>query len=79
MIKVSLGELILIGMALGVLLVCWLWAVHVLRERKRERRTRTNLVLCRICGAVYPHATGGDLSVCPACGTPNERNTLDAI
>ena len=79
MIKVSLGQLILIGMALGVLLVCWLWAVHVLRERKRDRRTRTNLVLCRICGGVYSNTSGGGISVCPACGTPNERNPLDVI
>ena len=79
MIKVSLGDLILVGMALGVALVCVLWVLAVLGERRANRRIRNNVVFCRICGSAYPTANGGDVTVCPVCGSPNERNTMDAI
>ena len=79
MIKVSLSDLILIGMALGVVLVCALWVVAVLGDRRTSKRTRSHVVFCRICGSGYPTANGGDISVCPVCGTPNEKNTMDAI
>ena len=78
MIKVSLSDLILIGMALGVVLVCVLWVVAVLGERRASRRIRNNVVFCRICGSAY-QAANGDISVCPICSTPNEKNTMDAI
>ena len=79
MIKVSLSEIILIGMALGVILVCALWVVAVLGERRANRRIRDNVVFCRICGSAYQTANGNDTSVCPICNTPNEKNTMDAI
>lgn len=78
MIKVSLSDLILIGMALGVLLVCVLWILAVLGERRLHRRSRAQVVFCRICGSAY-QITNVDVSVCPVCNTPNERNTMDAI
>lgn len=80
MIKVALSDLILIGMALGVVLVCALWVVAVLGERRANRRSSSNVVFCRICGSAYQ--TGGvanEISVCPICRTPNEKNTMDAI
>ena len=79
MIKVSLGDLILIGMALGVVLVCAIWVIAVLGERRANRRIRNNVIFCRICGSAYETANGGDTSVCPVCHTPNEKNTMDAI
>lgn len=79
MIKVSLGDLILIGMAMGVVLVCVLWMIAVLGERRANRRIRDNVVFCRICGSAYQTVNGGEISVCPICRTPNERNTMDAI
>ena len=79
MIKVSLSDLILIGMALGVVLVCGLWVIAVLGERRTSKRVRDNVVFCRICGSAYQPTSGGDTSVCPVCNTPNEKNTMDAI
>ncbi len=79
MIKVSLSDLILIGMAFGVLLVCALWVVAVLNERRLNRRIRDNVVFCRICGSAYQTLSGVETSLCPICKTPNEKNTMDAI
>ena len=79
MIKVSLSDLILIGMALSVSLVCVLWVVAVLGERRTSRRLRDNIVFCRICGSAYQTADRVDTSLCPVCYTPNEKNTMDAI
>lgn len=79
MIKVSLSDLILISMALGVSLVCVLWVLAVMGERRRERRNRGNVVRCRICGSVYQNPGAAAISTCPACLTPNEKNRLDAI
>ena len=80
MIKVTLSDLILIGMALGVVLVCALWVVAVLGERRTNRRIKSNVVFCRICGSAYqPAGAPNEISVCPVCRTPNERNTMDAI
>ena len=80
MIKVTLSDLILIGMALGVVLVCALWIVAVFGERRTNRRMSSNVVFCRICGSAY-QTTGAtnQISICPVCKTPNEKNTMDAI
>lgn len=79
MIKVSLSDLILIGMAGGVILVCALWTIAVIRDRRLNRRIRSNIVFCRICGSAYHNENPSDISVCPVCQTPNERNTMSAI
>lgn len=80
MIKVTLSDLILIGMALGVVLVCALWVIAVLGERRMNRRIKSNVVFCRICGSAYQTVGGThEISVCPICKTPNEKNTMDAI
>jgi hypothetical protein len=79
MIKVTLSEFIFIGMALGVVLVCLVWLNAVFRDQRSIRRERSHLFLCRICGCAYQSATSDDVTVCPACNTPNERRQMDAI
>lgn len=79
MIKVTLSQLIFLGMAIGVTLVCLLWVIAVVSQRRKERKTRSNIISCRICGCTYANTTGADASVCPSCRTPNERNPLAPI
>lgn len=79
MIKVSLGDLILIGMALGVTLVCLLWLIAVFHERRKHRRVSISTNLCRICGCAYPGPPTTDITICPACGAANEHNALEPI
>ena len=79
MIKVSLSDLILIGMALGVVLVCTLWVVAVIRDRRLSQRIRNHTVFCRICGSAYQTESTTEVTVCPVCKTPNEKNTMSAI
>ena len=79
MIKVSLSDLILIGMALGVVLVCALWVFAVIRDRRYSLRIRNNTVFCRICGSAYQTESSNDVTLCPVCKTPNEKNTMSAI
>jgi uncharacterized paraquat-inducible protein A len=72
MISVSLSTLIFWGMFLGVLMLGAHWLVAVLRERRDDRRVRSDLVHCRICGHIYKNDDGGKISACPACGSLNE-------
>jgi hypothetical protein len=78
MINVSLSELILLSMALGLTIVVIGWVVSSVRVRRREVQRRKGVVLCRICGVRYE---GGneDMTICPACETPNESRPPDLI
>lgn len=73
MIPVSLSTLVMLGMALGVALLGVLWLVAVWQERRGEKRTRADLVSCRICGGIYENADK-KISACPSCGSLNESS-----
>lgn len=79
MIKVTLSQLIFIGMILGIVTVGFLWLHAVLRDRRTHKRARSNVRLCRICGCAYQPPSNEDVTVCPVCDTPNERHQMDAI
>jgi hypothetical protein len=72
MIQVSLTTLVLLGMALGVVLLGCIWLVAVWRERRDEGRGQRNLVCCRICGHVYENGERRPITACPQCGSLNE-------
>ena len=78
MINVSLSQLILVCMAIGIVIVVIGWLASTLRQRRREMQRRKGVILCRICGVRYE---GGneDMTVCPACETPNESRPPDLI
>ncbi len=73
MIPVSLSMLIMLGMALGIVLLGVLWLIAVWRERRDEKRAHANLVSCRICGSVYEKISK-KISACPSCGSLNESS-----
>lgn len=79
MIRVTLSQLIFIGMVIGVAMVCFLWLVAVVADRRRDRKTRANIISCRICGCMYANSEGSEVSVCPSCQTPNEKNPAAPI
>lgn len=79
MIRISLSNLILLGMVGGMALVCLLWVISVWKDRRRENRRRRDVILCRICGSAYPAPVQKELSRCPMCQTPNERTVLPPI
>ncbi len=74
MIGIGLAELIMLVMLIVVSLVCGLWFYTFWREQRRETQRRRIAIQCRICGCTYaipkksPHIT-----VCPSCGSHNER------
>jgi predicted Zn-ribbon and HTH transcriptional regulator len=72
MIQVTLTNLMLLGMAIGVVMLGIIWLIAVWKERYGERRIRQDLVCCRICGHVYENAEKRRLSACPQCGSLNE-------
>ncbi len=78
MINVSLSHLILLSMAIGLALVAVGWVASTIRRSQREVQRRKGVILCRICGVRYE---GGneDISICPACQTPNESRPPDLI
>jgi len=78
MINVSLSHMILLSMAVGLAFVVIGFIVNTMRRRRREVQLRKGVILCRICGVRYE---GGneDISICPACQTPNESRPPDLI
>jgi rRNA maturation endonuclease Nob1 len=78
MINVSLSELVLIVLALGVALVGMWWVIGVTGVKRAEIRKHKGVVMCRICGVHY-EVEGEDISTCPACGTLNERKPVGEI
>ena len=78
MINVSLSGLILVCLALGLSFLVISWLVSSVRVKRREVQRRKGVILCRICGIRYE---GGneDITICPACETPNESRPPDLI
>ena len=73
MIRVSLAVLVFLYLFVFVMAV---FAVWVMEERRRQRRARLalqNRVRCSVCAYDFEDASLGPLSVCPRCGTTNER------
>jgi hypothetical protein len=79
MIQVTLTTLVLLGMAVGVVLLGIIWLIAVWRERRVENRARQDLVGCRICGHVYENAEKRPVSACPQCGSLNEPSKPSPI
>jgi hypothetical protein len=83
MIAVSLGTLILLMLAVGLALVLVLWLSGVSGVHRVEKQKHQGLITCRICSVRYeeaPHATeASSVSICPACGTPNESKPIVVI
>ena len=73
MIPVALSTLVMLGMALGIVLLGLLWLIAVWRERRGEKLLHTDLVSCRICGNIY-EKTDKKISACPSCGSLNESS-----
>ncbi|TDU70631.1 hypothetical protein EI77_02679 [Prosthecobacter fusiformis] len=80
MIGIGLAQLIMLVMLIGVSSVCSLWFYTFWRERRREVKRRRIAILCRICGCTYaiPHKSP-HITVCPSCGSKNERGGLPPI
>lgn len=78
MIEVTLGQLVLLALGLGLVLVSLSWFVGVTRVRRAEQRRMKDVVTCRICGVRY-EAEPSVLAPCPACGTPNEMEPPNVI
>ena len=79
MIRVSLAVLVFLYLFVFIMAVFAVWA---LEERRRQRRARIalqNRVHCSVCAYDFEDASLGPLSVCPRCGTTNERQKPSKI
>ena len=81
MIPIPLGGLIILFMAVGVTTVGVLWFHSFWVDHKREVYRRRIAIQCRICGTAYACKAKRkiDVTICPVCRTPNERNKLQQI
>jgi hypothetical protein len=80
MIRIQLSGLIVTVMLLGVCLVCGLWMWTLWRERRREVTRRRIAIQCRICNCNYAlPKKNSQVSLCPSCGSKNQRGALDPI
>jgi rRNA maturation endonuclease Nob1 len=79
MIPVSLTTLLIIGLAVGVLLLGLLWLLAVTSQRRHEKKVQQFLVQCRICGNIYDNPDKKTMSACPSCGSLNEATHTRAI
>ena len=71
MINVTLSQLVLLCLGLGLILVTLSWLLGSARVRRAEKRQLKGVVTCRICGVRY-EADQDTPSICPSCATPNE-------
>ncbi len=78
MIDVTISQLVLFCLVLGVGLVSLTWFITVTRVRRAEKKRLQDVFTCRICGVRY-EAESNSLSECPACGTPNEMEPPSMI
>lgn len=78
MINVTLSQMVMLCLALGLVLVAVSWTSGVIRVRCAERRRQRGVITCRICGVRY-ETEEGISSVCPACATPNENEPPGVI
>lgn len=79
MIPVSLATLLIIGLAVGVLLLGLLWLLAVTSQRRHEKKVHEFLIQCRICGNIYDNPDRKTVSACPSCGSHNEATRARPI
>jgi hypothetical protein len=87
MIPVDLSQFIVVFMLMGVCLVVFLWTLSLWRDSMRDARRRRIAIQCRICNCTYqlqapPNRRVGQdspTSICPACGSRNQRGALGPI
>lgn len=73
MINVTLSQLLLVCLSIGLVLVFFSWLFGSSRVRRAEKRRMKGVVTCRICGVRYEgEGEDGSTTTCPACATPNE-------
>ena len=73
MINVTLSQMVMLCFGLGMVLVLLSWLFGSTRVRRAEKRRLKGVITCRICGVRYEaEAMEGEMSICPACATPNE-------
>lgn len=72
-IHTSLTSLIILNLLAALAVIGLSWAVKVIRQRQRERRSTRHQVICAVCGTVFTDATRKEVLTCPACGRLNER------
>jgi rRNA maturation endonuclease Nob1 len=75
-IRVSLGVLVLIFLAVMVGPIFGLWLLNEYRRSQRERAAFAHVLRCTMCALEFEDRTDDDLPTCPRCGAPNERQPL---
>lgn len=78
MINVTLSQMVLLCLALGLVLVALSWVFGSTRVRRAEKRRMKGVVTCRICGVRY-EADESAPSTCPSCATPNDNEPPGVI
>lgn len=87
MIPVDLSQFIVVFMLTGVCLVVFLWTWSLWRDARRDASRRRIAIQCRICNCTYQLSDPvtrkaqreGQTSLCPACGSRNQRGALGPI
>ena len=79
MIPVSLTTLLMLSMVVGVGLLSLSWVVAIMIERRNDRKSRRDLIQCRICGTIYENPERKDIASCPGCGSFNEATQPSPI
>jgi rRNA maturation endonuclease Nob1 len=75
-IRVSLGVLVLIFLAIMVGPIFGLWLLNEYRRSSRERAAFRHVLRCAMCALEFEDRSDLDLPRCPRCGALNERQRL---
>jgi Zn finger protein HypA/HybF involved in hydrogenase expression len=79
MIRVGLGEMIVIYLMIMVGILALVWIGTEFSRFRKERRRRRNYVICDICDHIFEDDSGKKLLTCPRCGRLNERGRVREI
>lgn len=79
MIETSLSFLLVYYLLIAIGGLMLVWVGHDYLRRRRERRARRFVVLCKMCGYTFEDKTKEEVLRCPCCGRLTERRRVREI
>lgn len=79
MIRLTLGTLVFVGLAVMLGGIFAAWILSEWRRQRRERRSFEHVYRCATCGCEFEDSTDESLARCPRCDSLNERYRVSRL
>ncbi|MBU0634518.1 MAG: hypothetical protein KKB82_07700 [Candidatus Omnitrophica bacterium] len=79
MIKLNFDEIVsfYVFFFIVTLLGSWIFSVFFKKEENNRHELPLHLIYCSICTFVYPSSSLNGMTLCPRCGSYNEKSKED--